>query len=92
MCAKNQEHKQAHEEKTMEKRNRTIKELAPRCIAEVDLEGLKHNIKIMKSIAHGSKGKTCELMMTLSHDAYGHGAVQCTKLAVSQGICFLQIF
>merc|ERR550534_701193 len=40
----------------------------------------------MKSIAHGSKGKTCELMMTLSHDAYGHGAVQCTKLAVSQGV------
>jgi len=82
------EHKQAHQEKVKENRSRTIKELAPRCIAEIDLESLKQNITTIRRIAEG-KDKTCSMMMTMSHDAYGHGAVQCAKLAASHGIkCF----
>jgi len=84
MCSSNKEHKQAHQDKVKESRSRTIRELSPRCIAEVDLESLKQNISLIRRIAEGQG--VSELMMTLSNDAYGHGAVQCAKLAIGQGI------
>jgi alanine racemase len=43
--------------------------LPPRCWAEIDLEALRHNASLCRSLA----GPDCEVMAIVKADAYGHG-------------------
>jgi len=59
--------------------SQVFKEIEAAAVVEVNLESVKHNIKELK--------KHCEpIMLTLSSDAFCHGALQVAKLAVTQKV------
>jgi len=80
------EDKKKMRELKRQSRATVMKEFEPHCIAEVLLEPFKRNIKRLKNAALKDGGA---LSINLACNAYGHGAVECGKLAVSVGVdCF----
>ena len=56
--------------------------LRPRVVAEVNLEAIKHNYEQIRSnVPH-----EVEIMAIVKADAYGHGAVEISKLLQEQGV------
>lgn len=48
-----------------------------RTYAEIDLAGLRHNLRILR----GRIGRQCAIMEVLKADAYGHGLQMCSRYA-----------
>ncbi|MEE1073487.1 MAG: alanine racemase, partial [Cellulosilyticum sp.] len=56
--------------------------LRPRVVAEVNLDAIKHNYKqIRNHVPH-----EVEIMAIVKADAYGHGAVEVSKLLQEEGV------
>ncbi len=55
--------------------------------AEINLDALKNNIKEIRRITN----KTSKVMAVVKADAYGHGAVECSKIFLENGADFLGI-
>ena len=49
---------------------------------EIDLDALSHNI----SEARARAGEGCQVLLVVKADAYGHGAVEVSRVAVREGI------
>lgn len=56
--------------------------LRPRVVAEVNLDALKHNYKQIR----GHVPHEVEIMAIVKADAYGHGAVEVSKLLQEEGV------
>ena len=56
--------------------------LRPRVVAEVNLDAIKHNYKQIR----GRVPHEVEIMAIVKADAYGHGAVEVSKLLQEQGV------
>ena len=54
---------------------------------EVDTEAIRHNIKLAKQ-AIGYKKQLCAVVKA---DAYGHGAIECAKIAIEEGADYLAV-
>jgi alanine racemase len=67
--------------------NDMIKIIQSECHVRVDLSRYGENIRILKGIA----GPDRELMAVLKADAYGHGAVQCARVALESGATQLAV-
>ncbi len=55
--------------------------------AEIDLNAIEHNYKIIKNRLH----KNCSLMCVVKADAYGHGAVKLAKFYEKLGADYLAV-
>ncbi|MGB9715342.1 MAG: alanine racemase [Thermodesulfovibrionales bacterium] len=55
-------------------------------IAEVDLDAIAHNLKILKSVA-----KKQQVIAVVKADAYGHGAVEVSKRLIQEGVSCLAV-
>ncbi|WP_407427516.1 alanine racemase [Treponema sp.] len=56
-------------------------------IARIYLENLRHNLKVIRSkIQKGAK-----MCVAIKADAYGHGAVQCAKVALECGVDYFAV-
>lgn len=53
---------------------------------EIDLEALRHNVRLMRETACGAK-----VLAVVKADAYGHGAVPCAKAALEAGADMLAV-
>ena len=53
---------------------------------EIDLEALRHNVRLMRETAGGAK-----VLAVVKADAYGHGAVPCAKAALEAGADMLAV-
>ena len=53
---------------------------------EIDLEALRHNVRLMRKVAGGTK-----VLAVVKADAYGHGAVPCAKAALEAGADMLAV-
>ena len=53
---------------------------------EIDLEALRHNVRLMQQTA-----KDAQVLAVVKANAYGHGAVPCTKAALEAGACMLAV-
>jgi len=79
VCSSNARVQQELLEKKREEHTQAFKDISSPVMAETNLETVKHNIKVLK--------KHCEpIAITLSKDAFGHGAVEVAKLAVAQDV------
>ena len=56
-------------------------------IAKIYLENLRHNFKVIRSRIQPS-AKMC---VAIKADAYGHGAVQCAKVALECGADYFAV-
>ncbi len=54
---------------------------------EIDLDALSHNI----SEARARAGEGCQVLLVVKADAYGHGAVEVSRVAVREGIDVLGV-
>jgi alanine racemase len=59
----------------------------PLTFAEIDISALTHNLRELKRIAGGSTG----IMAAVKADAYGHGAVEVSRIAAACGAEFLAV-
>ena len=53
-----------------------------RVVAEINLDALQHNIKQIKNILHPQS----KIMGVVKADAYGHGAIEVSKVLIEQGV------
>ena len=60
--------------------------MTPRVTATVDLAALRHNVRMVRKIAPGSK-----IMAAVKADAYGHGAVPVARALESEGVDALAV-
>ena len=58
-----------------------------RSVAKIKKQNLIHNIKTIKSILDDG----CKLLAIVKADAYGHGAVECSKLFLENGASALAV-
>ena len=56
-------------------------------ITEVNLSAIRHNLKIIKRLV----GPSVKIMSIVKADAYGHGAIPCSKVAISSGSDYLGV-
>ena len=54
---------------------------------EINLDAFRYNLRIIKSLV----GLNTETMAIIKADAYGHGAVQCARAAIEEGIKYLGV-
>jgi len=85
VCGKSQEAKNQEAEQLKKQRSRTFKEFEPRCVAEVSLEDFKFNIaQLQRNVGKADDSHSANsLMINLANNAFGHGALECAKVAVS---------
>ncbi|MBR4296489.1 MAG: alanine racemase [Clostridia bacterium] len=57
--------------------------------AEIDLDALKHNYKLIKD--HISSSSEARLICVLKADAYGHGADACARVLLGEGCDFFAV-
>ncbi len=55
-------------------------------IAEVDLNAIAHNLKVLKKIA-----KKQQVIAVVKADAYGHGAIEVSKRLIKEGVSSLAV-
>ena len=60
--------------------------MTPRVTATVDLAALRHNVRVVRQTAPGSK-----IMAAVKADAYGHGAVPVARALESEGVDALAV-
>lgn len=60
--------------------------MTPRVTATVDLAALRHNVRVVRKTAPGSK-----IMAAVKADAYGHGAVPVARALESEGVDALAV-
>ncbi len=54
---------------------------------EIDRGAIQHNVMVTRKLL----GERCRLMAVVKADAYGHGAVEVAKIAISAGASFLGV-
>jgi len=55
--------------------------------AEINLDAFRYNLRTIKSLV----GRSTETMAIIKADAYGHGATQCARAAIQEGIKYLGV-
>lgn len=81
VCSASKQVQEMENKQRREQRSRTFKEFEPRCVAEVSLENFKKNITVLQRQCGDS-----DLMLNLANNAFGHGSIECAKVAVSLDI------
>ena len=54
--------------------------------AEINLEAFRHNLRTVKTLAGPAA-----TMAVVKADAYGHGAIQCARAAIEEGVDYLGV-
>ena len=56
-------------------------------LAEINLDAFRHNLRTIKTIF----GRDTAIMAIIKADAYGHGAIQCARAALKEGINYFGV-
>lgn len=59
----------------------------PPTVAEIDLTAFAHNIQMVRACLP----PTCQILVVVKADAYGHGAVPLSRVAQQQGVAYLGV-